>query len=46
MPGITRQALHEYIFKVNVPFNLIKGMIDLALIIPLWLTLRKRNLFN
>lgn len=46
MPGITRQALYEYIFKVNVPFNLIKGMIDLALIIPLWLTLRKRNLFN
>jgi len=44
--GITRQALMDYIFKINVPFNVVKGAIDSAIIIPLWLALRKRKIFN
>lgn len=46
MPGITKEALTNYIYKVNVPFNLIKGLIDLVIVIPLWYGLKKRKLFE
>lgn len=46
MLGITKQALLDYIYKVNVPFNLIKGLIDTAIVIPLWYGLKKRRIFE
>jgi riboflavin transporter FmnP len=46
IPSFTRAQLIEYIYRVNLPFNLIKGAIDSAIIIPLWLALRKRKMFN
>jgi riboflavin transporter FmnP len=38
-----KHELYDYILKVNLPFNIAKGAIDSAIIIPLWLALRKRK---
>ncbi len=41
-----RQALYDYIFKVNVPFNLIKGAIDVLVTTIIAFALRKRKFFE
>ncbi|MGB9695119.1 MAG: ECF transporter S component [Caldisericaceae bacterium] len=46
MPGITQEALVEYIYKVNIPFNLVKAALDVVLVSFLSLALLKRNFLN
>lgn len=43
LPGISRKDLLDYIFKINIPFNLIKGVIDTVIVFAVWLMLRKRG---
>jgi len=42
-PGISHQALVDYIYKVNIPFNLVKSSVDIAIVLAISVALRKRN---
>ncbi len=44
LPGITRPALISYIFKINLPFNLIKGALSTIITIATLAAIKKRNL--
>ncbi len=44
LPGITRKELMDYIFKINIPFNLIKVAIDTVVVFVVWTSLKKRNM--
>lgn len=44
LPGITRPALISYLFKVNLPFNLIKGALDTIITVVTLTAIKKRNL--
>ncbi len=43
MPGITHKALMKYLLKVNLPFNLIKGVIDIIITYIVFIALKKRK---
>ena len=43
MPGITHKALMEYLFKVNLPFNIIKGIVDIVATYVVFVALKKRQ---
>jgi len=43
LPGTTHSVLVNYIFKINFPFNIIKGVIDTIITIITLMALRKRN---
>jgi len=45
-PGINHQELVNYIYKVNIPFNLIKGAVDISLTFITSIALLKRNFFD
>ena len=46
LPGITKPVLYNYIIKINLPFNLIKGIIDTAITVVTVSALKGRKIFN
>lgn len=45
-PGISHQALVNYIYKINVPFNLVKSAVDIAIVLVISVALLKRNFLS
>ncbi len=43
MPQITHKALMNYLFKLNLPFNLIKGVLDVTLTLIIFIALKRRK---
>jgi riboflavin transporter FmnP len=43
MPGITHKALMKYLYTINLPFNIVKGALDVLLTFVTYEALKKRN---